>query len=284
MRIIDENGRLFGKINVIDFLVILFLFCFTPMLYFGYKLFYRPVVFSTISPRLTSLDFYFRIDDLEPNVLKLISVGDIFLDEAGNNLGEALSVGEPSIYSYNVDLGAGNIISRQDPNRRQILVKVRIPGEIKNNLLYYNGEKINIGSKINIKTTKYNVEGVIESEPKSTLQEKILLKVKFKNIIPEIAGLINIGDENRDDAGNVLAQIKSIIGNQPSEVVVQENGALINTYQPINRDVVLQIEAICTKIGVKLLFGKSIIKVGTEILFSTEKYDITGTIISVINK
>lgn len=36
MKIIDEKGRLFGKINVIDFLIIVFL---TPMLYFGYRLY-----------------------------------------------------------------------------------------------------------------------------------------------------------------------------------------------------------------------------------------------------
>ena len=42
MRIIDEKGRLFGKINVIDFLVILFLISLTPMFYYGYKIFNAP--------------------------------------------------------------------------------------------------------------------------------------------------------------------------------------------------------------------------------------------------
>lgn len=39
MKIIDDKGRLFGKINVIDFLALLFLLCLTPMFYFGYKLY-----------------------------------------------------------------------------------------------------------------------------------------------------------------------------------------------------------------------------------------------------
>jgi len=39
MKIIDEKGRLFRRINVIDFLVILFLLCLAPMFYFGYKIF-----------------------------------------------------------------------------------------------------------------------------------------------------------------------------------------------------------------------------------------------------
>ncbi len=36
MKIVDEKGRLFGKINVIDFLVVLFLACLIAMFYFGY--------------------------------------------------------------------------------------------------------------------------------------------------------------------------------------------------------------------------------------------------------
>ena len=41
MRIIDDKGRLFGKINIIDALVILFVLCLMPMFYFGYKIFNR---------------------------------------------------------------------------------------------------------------------------------------------------------------------------------------------------------------------------------------------------
>lgn len=44
MKLIDEKGRLFGKINVIDFLVILSLISLTPMLYYGYKIFNAPLL------------------------------------------------------------------------------------------------------------------------------------------------------------------------------------------------------------------------------------------------
>ena len=37
MKIIDQKGRLLGKINVIDFLAIIFFLSFVPMFYFGYK-------------------------------------------------------------------------------------------------------------------------------------------------------------------------------------------------------------------------------------------------------
>ena len=39
LKIIDEKGKIFGKINLIDFLVIIFLFCCLAMLSFGSQIF-----------------------------------------------------------------------------------------------------------------------------------------------------------------------------------------------------------------------------------------------------
>lgn len=42
MRIINDRGMIFGKINIIDFLVLLFILCLMPMFYFGYKILTKP--------------------------------------------------------------------------------------------------------------------------------------------------------------------------------------------------------------------------------------------------
>ena len=44
MRIIDDKGMLFSRINIIDFLVLLFILCLTPMFYFGWKIMTKPTV------------------------------------------------------------------------------------------------------------------------------------------------------------------------------------------------------------------------------------------------
>ena len=38
MRIIDDKGRIFGKVNIIDFFVLLFLICLLPGGFFAYKI------------------------------------------------------------------------------------------------------------------------------------------------------------------------------------------------------------------------------------------------------
>ena len=279
MRFIDEKGRLFGKVNIIDFLVIAFLFSLAPMVYFGYKLFNRPIA-PVSTPINFTIDLYCRLQDLTPEQLKFISVGDILLDDAGNNIGEVLSIEEPSVHSYAVDLGGGNIVSRQDPNRRQVLLKARVLCEIINDAFFYKGEKILIGSKVNLKTNKYTSEGIIESEPKSTLVQ--VIKVKFNNLIPEVANSISVGDAGRDQEGNIIGKVKSIVSNDLSEVVLTTTeGNMVVTRVPINRDVVLMIEALCRKRNNALFFNKQAVKVGNSILFSTDKYDLNGTILSI---
>ncbi len=51
--LIDERGRLFGKINVIDFIVLLFVLCLTPSLWFGYKIMTREVEVEIKPPTIT---------------------------------------------------------------------------------------------------------------------------------------------------------------------------------------------------------------------------------------
>ena len=42
VKIIDKEGRLFGRINVIDFIVLLFILGLMPMFYYGYRIFKLP--------------------------------------------------------------------------------------------------------------------------------------------------------------------------------------------------------------------------------------------------
>ena len=44
MKFIDEKGRLFGKWNIIDAGVVLFILGLTPMVYYSHKLFNRPPI------------------------------------------------------------------------------------------------------------------------------------------------------------------------------------------------------------------------------------------------
>lgn len=142
--VIDEQGRLFGKINVIDCLIILFLFCIIPVFYFGYKIFTKKFKAPDIieMPTLASIDCYCVAHNLTPEVVGRISVGDKEYDKKNKLVAEILAVGKPEEDSYTLNLGDGRTVFHQDPSRRQLLIKVRLSGEIKDNIFYYNEKKI----------------------------------------------------------------------------------------------------------------------------------------------
>lgn len=51
MRIIDEKGRLFSKVNLLDFLVLVFILCLIPVGYQAYKIITKP--FPQAIPTIT---------------------------------------------------------------------------------------------------------------------------------------------------------------------------------------------------------------------------------------
>ena len=230
---------------------------------------------------LDSVELNIDLKAIDPDKVSSISLGDTFLDDTGAKLGEILNVGEPTTYSYTVDLGGGNVVSRQDPTRKQLLIKVRLLGEVKDNVFYYQGEKIGAGFNINLKTNKYNIAGIVKSEPKPMLTQSVLIRVKLKNLMPEVIGSISVDDQEKDKEGNSLMEVKSIISNIPSEVMVQEGGSIHITEHPRERDVILLINALCIKEGKKLILKDKPVKIGGNIILSTDKYDINGTIISI---
>ena len=111
MKIIDEKGKLFGKINVIDFLVLLFFLCLTPMFYFGYKIFNKkppqntPAAIVDAPKIFIETELNFILNKLEPETARLISKGDREVNEKGEVIAEIISLGKAIPVAYEIDLG-----------------------------------------------------------------------------------------------------------------------------------------------------------------------------------
>lgn len=171
MKIIDEKGRLFGKINVIDFLAVLFLLSLTPMFYFGYKLYLeskktlvalREQAAEQSEPKILQREFMevdlsFYFNKLKPEVLNLISVGDKEIDGDGRVIAEILYLGETKPLIYEVDTAEGKTIFREHPHLKNMSAVLRLKTELKEGILYYKNKPL-LSSLINFKTDKYEVK------------------------------------------------------------------------------------------------------------------------------
>ncbi len=304
MRIIDEKGKIFGKINIIDFLVILFFFCIMPIFYFGYKIL---ILEDKIPKEFVEIETSCLLIKLEPEIAELISIGDKEFYENGELLGEIIELDQSEPYRYIFNLGANQIIIKDDPRLKQIKAKLKLKALVKENKPYYKDREIRVGLPLELETEKYSIEIVpTEAEEEEIEEKKIILSMKFISIFPEIAEVIKVGDERiefekednngKKEVARVVARIEKIISNEQSEFISlsDRDKKWYITKHPKNRDLVLEIMVLCQvrKDDLFLFNDESIqsglfsfndesIKIGLFYNFYTDSYSIDGMIIGM---
>ena len=138
--IIDEKGKLFGKVNLIDLIIIIVLILAAGIL--GFK-FLSPKV-STTGESIATVTYY--AEEITDFVFENnIKVGDSLLDEVKNvNLGEVteIAIGDAVSYAPN---DKGEFVQSSKPNHNSLLITSEVKakryehGMIVNTSRYYVG-------------------------------------------------------------------------------------------------------------------------------------------------
>jgi len=158
MKIIDEKGRLFGKINVIDFLAILFLLCLTPMFYFGYKIYTRRTEKIDKSGEFIELKIACKLIRLKPETIKLIAVGDEEVDSHDHRIGRIMWIGEGGPYKYKIELSDNTEISLEDPVLKELPVILKLITQKVGSYLYYRNQAFRLDVPFIFQTNQYNAK------------------------------------------------------------------------------------------------------------------------------
>ena len=206
MAIIDEKGRLFKKLNIIDLLLILFLLCLIPAFYLGFKILNETPLTDALKSEFIEMEINCKLIKLQPEKLKLISVGDKEIDETNNEIGKIVSLGQSTAYKYEFDIGEDQKLIKEDPMLRQIEAKLKLSMEVKQDTPYYKDKEIRIGSPLEFKTDKYDLLAVPLEETKENSGKEIIstIYVKFKNLFPEIVESIKQGDKQYEINENIM--------------------------------------------------------------------------------
>ena len=215
MKILDSNGRIFGKINLIDFMVIIFVVCLTPVFYFGYKISKKPVK-ETIQEEYTQVEIPAKFIKLNVETSKLITVGDKELDRQSQEvIGEVIWQGEILPSKSVFDLGSNEIITKEDQRLKEVYCRIKINAAVRDNTLYYKGQRVMVGSPLNFKTGKYTILII----PVSALEMKkfylrkkqeAYLNVFFKDLSEDTLKLISEGDKQINENGEVIAEVAKV--------------------------------------------------------------------------
>ena len=126
MKIIDEKGKVFGIINIVDLFVLMFLLIIFPIFYFTTKTLTSRKAIEKVAeiPKVyKEIQINARAVKLEPEVINKISVGDKEFNPQGEPIAQIIAVGEPSSYemlSEVFDLGLGNSLIEKNVSLKQL--------------------------------------------------------------------------------------------------------------------------------------------------------------------
>lgn len=291
MKIIDEKGRLFGRVNVIDFLVVLFFFFLLPAFYFGYKAFSKRMPSAEIEKEGVEIVIPCNLIKVTPEIVKLIKVGDKSFDPKGRAQGEVIWIGEvkPYIYEFFIDRkDSSNTLVVEDKGLKEVPVKLKIKAEIRDASLYYADKHIISGMPFDFKTTEYEVEAVpnIYKDPVKEEKEWMRVSVKFSGVFPELNNMIQQGHMEKDAEGNMIGILNELLktGYSLVPVLSVKENKFIYISDPYRYDMTATLDLLCTLKKGALYYKNYPVKIGNQITFSSDLYTVSGLITNIKKK
>ncbi|NLY44170.1 MAG: DUF4330 domain-containing protein [Clostridiaceae bacterium] len=152
---IDEKGKIFGKISIVDIFVILLLLGAVAGTY--YKFFM--VKGSTSLARFDMLQYQVQIRDIRQSSVDAIEEGaDVFDGETGNPLGKIVKKEIFPSMEHMVKADGTSVLAEK-PNRYMVIATIEVPGiESPYGYFAYGRSEIKRGSDMKLKTRLISVE------------------------------------------------------------------------------------------------------------------------------
>lgn len=259
MRCIDEKGRLFGVINVIDFLVIVFLLSVIPAIYFGYRI----ITMQKPGPfRSKFIEVYLncKLVKLGPDIANKVSINDRELDSKGTVIGQVIELGKIEPYEKNPLL-----------KQRQALLRLKL--EFREADLFYKDDLVDCDSELIFKTNKYTAAARVNDE----LTKMLSVNITLRDLDEHTAVLIKAGDKEIGAAGKIIAEIVRVGKPVESfrEIELDRGrftvGKIINKKQ-ITAEMILR----CQEISNDFYFKGVPLTYDSPVKFVTDRYKVKG--------
>lgn len=286
IRFIDDKGRIFGKINIIDFIIILFIISLLPMFYFGYDLIYKEKPIKTVK-RNTSVTIDGIIYDPDNQVLKNIRPGDIFIGQDGEKMAEIINVS--TLQKTRRKIKIGNEYHNIEQN--SLFLTLKMYGSVKNEDFIFNNTSLSNKKQIPFRTSAYTANIHLKEKGKEEIcfNRTIQVKVLIKRTFPEIASIISAGDKEVTLCGDnttPVGEIASIISKKQYKVIRLKKLAdvkktMITEEYPdlIDIELILNLKVLQKNDG--FYYKNSPIKIGQYIEFQTLKYKFDGFVLDL---
>lgn len=161
MKFIDDKGRIFGKINIIDFLVILFLIGLVPVFYLGNKALSKKEIVKVYKEVSVQVKF----SNIIPEVADAFHEGDVIKDNDGKATGvlkRVVSNASPKVLTVNLlNVRSSDYLLTPNLGGKDVVCLLELKCTEENGVLYFNAYPVKIGFNITVNTDTYNMQGMI---------------------------------------------------------------------------------------------------------------------------
>lgn len=218
MKIIDNEGMIFKKINIIDLLIIFFLLSFLPVFFYGYKLSVkaaeRKMEATKIAENHITTELYFKFYRVNPKELAMVSANDKELNSDGEQVAEIVSIIEIVPSEMEISVGSSEFKKIKETGLKDIIAKVKIYAELRPPYLFYKGKRIEIGSVVDFTTTKYILQAIVVDNL-FLRKEWVSVKMDLPLLVDIIADNIKSGYLERGIKGEIIGKLIKIISDEP---------------------------------------------------------------------
>jgi hypothetical protein len=157
MALIDRKGRLFGKINIVDLLIVLLTIAIVGGVYF--------VFFGGADKQVvesTKVIYDFEITNVNTDFVDAINIGDPIRDSIrGNELGTLTSKASRPATMLNEDLANGRYVIADVPNSYDVVITIEAKAKITPANIIVGGAEVKVGKKFFIKGKGYANQGFV---------------------------------------------------------------------------------------------------------------------------
>lgn len=158
MRLIDDKGRLFGLVNIVDLAVVLLVVAVAARIGLKSRLL-RAVNPSTLKP----VEVVLLIEDVRPATANAVSEGDTIVNAKSNAVLGELIAKEVVPALKEVETADGRLVEAEAPYRKDVYITVRGQGQVTENVIILGGYEMRVGANAQVKGLKFAVNSTVFS-------------------------------------------------------------------------------------------------------------------------
>ena len=162
MKIINERGKLFGLINLVD--LVLLIVIVLGVVAVGYKVLEKPIqeVVRTEVPVTVTVRVRGAMPYLVEEMVGKIKAGDRLVSGGGFDNAEVMTIeATPYVYSDYSSDGVGVLVT--DPIKSDVIIKIKASGVEDAAIFKIGTQEVRTGRGFNFKTNRFEIDTIIES-------------------------------------------------------------------------------------------------------------------------